>query len=309
MQLRVSSSAAVAAILLTAATPSWADWRDDVGTLRIGVLADAGPAVTRVRLEGFRAFLEGRTELPVELVPARNLAALVDAQVTGRTAYALHSAFSYVDAVARCDCVEPIAAPVARGGASGFHALIVARSSASIDDLEDLAGRRLAVTGPDSVAGYLAPLQALADVGLDPGNDLDELVPAADPADALTMLFTAEADAAVAWSSLTGDATAGYDFGILTAMVAAGDLVMDEIAIVWQSPEIPFGPHVVRADMPAELKVLLADALTSLDEEAPEILDAVDRSTYGGGGFRLIQEDAYGYLAAIVTGGTEGDER
>ena len=64
------------------------------------------------------------------------------------------------------------------------------------------------------------------------------------------MLFTDEADLAAGWSSLAGDAASGYSFGVFTRMVPAGALSMDRLKIVWQSPLIPFGPHVVRRDLP-----------------------------------------------------------
>jgi phosphonate transport system substrate-binding protein len=83
-------------------------------------------------------------------------------------------------------------------------------------------------------------------------------------------------------------------------MVAEGALSMDQVRIVWQSALIPFGPHTVRSDMPDELKTLLRDALTAVGVEAPDVLDAVDRSAYGGGGFVSAAADDYAPLAALV---------
>ena len=83
-------------------------------------------------------------------------------------------------------------------------------------------------------------------------------------------------------------------------MVASGTLTMDQVRIVWQSPLIPFGPHAVRTDMPAELKTLLRDALTAMAAEAPDVLDAVDRSSFGGGGFVAASAADYAPLAPLV---------
>jgi len=292
---------------LAGAIPAAADWREDVGVLKIGMVAEAGAAYTRRQMEGFRGFIEGRTQLSTEIVPFPSYQALAGAQASGRVAYAMHTAFSYVDTAVRCGCVEPLAAPVSADGSTGFYALVVSAAGGDLTDLAGLRGRRLAVTGVDSVAGYLAPLHALGQHNIDPEADLGALIHAADPVDAVTMVFTDEVDAAVTWSSLSGESETGYAFGALTAMVASAELSMDEVRIIWQSPLIPFGPHVIRSELPPELKILLADALVSLAGEAPEILDAVDRSTYGGGGFRAISEDAYAFVASIVGGRVEAE--
>ena len=126
------------------------------------------------------------------------------------------------------------------------------------------------------------------------------IVTAADPEDAVTALFTDEADLAAGWSSLAGDAAAGYSFGVFTRMVSAGALSMDRLRIVWQSPLIPFGPHVLRRDMPAELKALIADALMAMANEAPDALDAVDRSSIGGGGFVPAAAKDYAVIEELV---------
>lgn len=300
--LRTTFAAMVVA-LAAPSPPAMADWRDELASLKIGVVADAGAAYTRVRLERFRTFIEARIELPVEIVPFPGYAALVDAHAAGRTDYAIHTALSYVATALRCRCVEPVAAPLAADGARGFHALLIARSGSGIESLRDVAGARLALTAEDSVAGHLAPLHALEGEGLDPESDLAAIIAAEDPEDALTMLFTDEADVAAAWSSLEGERATGYSFGALATMVASASLVMDEIGIVWQSPLIPFGPHAVRSDLPPELKILLLDALSSVGLEAPEILDDVDRSTHGGGGFARIEPDDYAFVEEVVVSG------
>ena len=83
-------------------------------------------------------------------------------------------------------------------------------------------------------------------------------------------------------------------------MVSAGALAMDRLRIVWQSPLIPFGPHVVRRDLPEELKTLIADALKAMATEAPDALDAVDGSSIGGGGFVPVTDKDYAVIDGLV---------
>jgi len=272
-----------------------AAWRDDHAVLRVGFLTTAGVGYDALRLEPFRAYLESWLPLPVELVALASYAALVDAQVTDRVQYAIHSATSYVTAAEACDCVEPLALPAAFDGARGFHAILVTRADGAIATLADAEGARLAVAGEDSVAGRLVPMKLLAREGIDPEVYFSTIVETAGPEAAVTALFTGVADVAAAWSSPTGQ-----NFGVLAAMVGDGVLGTGQVRSVWASPLIPFGPHAVRSDVPEELKVQLAAALTQMATASPEALDAVDRSTIGGGGFVAVADGDYAVIEALM---------
>lgn len=285
---------------MIAATAARADWRDDVKVLRIGVLTAETPGADIARLEPFRAYLAEKIALPVELVPATTMATLIEAESSGRVQYAILSAGAYAATSEICKCVEPLVLPAAMDGSRGFHAILLARADGPIRKLEDTDGARLALGAADSVAGRLVPLKEFAAAGIDPSSHFAALYESPGPVDAVRALLDGRADVALAWSSLAGDAATGYSFGPLTTMVAGGALSMDQVRIVWQSALIPFGPHAVRTDMPAEEKTALRDALTALAAEAPDILDAVDGSAYGGGGFVAASAEDYAPLMALV---------
>lgn len=282
------------------AGPAAADWRDEVKALRVGVLAPADSAY-RVRvLEPFRLYLEERLALPVEIVPVPSYTELIDAQSGAHVQYALHSATSFASAVEACQCIEAIGAPLSAGGALGFYSVLVAKADSGIASLEDARGRRLALAGEESIAGHLVPMHGFSKESVDPGTFFSRIDIAADPEAAIRSLLAGEVDVAVAWSSLTGVESAGYDFGSLTRMVGDGSLSMADIRVVWQSRLIPFGPHAVRSDVPDELKSLLSEALRSMATEAPQALDAVDRAGFGGGGFATPDPTLYAMMRELV---------
>jgi phosphonate transport system substrate-binding protein len=227
---------------------------------------------------------------------------LIEAQATARVHYAVYSATAFVTASATCRCVDPIAVPTASGGEKGFHALLIARADGGVDSLADAKGARLALAGPDSVGGRLLQLRGLEAEGIVAGDHFSKFVDVADPEMAVTALLAGEADLAAAWSSLSGDAAAGYSFGVLAALVADGGLVMDQIRIVWQSELIPFGPHAVRTGLPGELKSLLSEALGAMSAEDPAALDAIDRS--GGSGFVTADAGMFAAVEALVAPAT-----
>jgi phosphonate transport system substrate-binding protein len=289
--------AAVAAALPAAVQ---ADWREDLKVLRIGFLSTNSPAADIARMEPFRAYLEARIGVPVELIPATTYRSLIDAEVSGRVPYAIHSATSFATAAALCDCVEPLAAPVAPDGSRGFYAVLVVRGDSAAQTLADLKGARLALSADDSIAGRLVPLKAFAAEGIDAATHFSTLFESPGPEAAIGAVLDGRADAAVGWSSLAGDAVSGYSFGVLRSMVSAGKLAMGQIRIIWQSQLIPFGPHAVRKDLPGELKPLLVEALAALAAEAPDVLDAVDRSAFGGGGFAPVSAGDYAVISELV---------
>lgn len=291
----------IAFAALAAATSAKADWRDDVRVLRVGVLATDSPATALARLEPFRAYLSTRLSFPVELVPTTSAEALIEAEASGRVPYAILSASAYAAASVSCKCVEPLALPSAFDGARGFYAVLLARADSPIKALADTDGARLALGAADSVTGHLLPMKAFAAAGIDPATHFAALYESPGPVDAIAALLDGRVDVALAWSSLTGDPAAGYAFGPLHTMVMAGALSMDQVRVVWQSPLIPFGPHAVRTDMPDEEKTLLRDALVAMATEAPDVLDAVDRSAYGGGGFVAAAAADYAPLEPLVT--------
>jgi phosphonate transport system substrate-binding protein len=304
MILKTRSAALMVVLVALSAlvgSSALADWREDVRVLRIGVLAGSGASYTLATMEPFRSHLEFRLGIPVELVPASSYSALIDAQVSARVDYAIHSAASYVTTAATCTCVEPLVVPASADGAIGFYAILIVRAGSPIRQLVDARGARLAVSSADSIAGRLVPLKALTREGIDVDTYFSAMVETTDPATAITTLFTDEADVAVGWSSLTGDAASGYDFGVLNRMVGNRTLSMDEIRVVWQSPLIPFGPHAVRTSLPADLKALLAETLTEMGGLAPAALDAVDRRSIGGGGFVAVDAAAYAVIEDLVT--------
>jgi hypothetical protein len=59
--------------------------------------------------------------------------------------------------------------------------------------------------------------------------------------------------------------------------------------------------------MPAELKGLLRDALLGLASADPDALDAVDRSSLGGGGFVAATVGDYAVIDNLVAGAATTD--
>ncbi len=117
---------------LIAGAPAIADagWRQDMGTFRIGLLADPGTDRNVAGLADIRRAYELALGMPVSVFVAKDYAALIDAHATSRIDYAIYSATAYATAQRLCSCVEPIAARQGPGRDLGVRAVLVMRKSA-----------------------------------------------------------------------------------------------------------------------------------------------------------------------------------
>jgi phosphonate transport system substrate-binding protein len=278
--------------------PAAAQWRETIPTVRVGVLAGLNPSYLQSQLEPFRSYLEDRLGIAVELVPAADYPTMMAAQMAGGLQIAFLSASAFAATSVACDaCVEPLVVPTTPDGIAGYHAILVVPAGSPIDGPADLNGRRLAVSAADSIAGRLLPLRLFAEAGV-PETAI-QLIERASPEAAIAAMLAGEADAALAWSSLTGDRAAGFAVGALAQMVATATLTMDQIGIAWTSPLIPYAPLSVQASLPADFKADLATAMTGLRAADPEAYAAIDRGH--GGGFVPADAAMFAPLLLLAT--------
>ncbi|WP_436170717.1 phosphate/phosphite/phosphonate ABC transporter substrate-binding protein [Mesorhizobium sp. LjNodule214] len=311
--MRSALKACAAAFALLAA--SWpnaarADWRDDIGTFRIGIVAEAGGGNT---VPGLALLTDAYTKglgMKVEFVVARDYAALIEAQASGRIEYAVYSATAYATASRRCGCVEPLVAPVDADGAIGIRSVLVTRDG-KVPDLAAMASHRIAMAPSDSIGGSLMPLAGLKADGVELSEDAPYLVHAASAAAAEAMLIDGQADALFGWEKAMADGqpavldgqSAVLDdrlaepAGTVARLEAAG-LPKSELQLVWTSGLLRYGPHAVRSDLDPEAKRRLTVFLTNLKSMTPDVYDLLEAAHSGG--FAIASSKDYAMAAAIV---------
>ncbi|NLH82953.1 MAG: phosphate/phosphite/phosphonate ABC transporter substrate-binding protein, partial [Phyllobacteriaceae bacterium] len=247
---------------------------------RLGIVAADRREVAAARVEPFRHELASVLGRDVTVETFDDEAALVGALVARRIDYAPLSAIGFATATRLCDCVEPLAAPRDADRAAGWHAVVLARAGSGPARPEDLAGRRLAVAPASSIGTRRIPLAMLAR-SAPVGAEAPRLVETAGPAEALRALLDGRAEAALVWSSLEGDADAGWSRGPLAEAVARGEARAEDVRVVWASPLLPLGPHTVQASLGEADKRRLREMLIELDAD-PEVYEAIERTHSGG---------------------------
>lgn len=294
--------AVLVVVIALSAYPVWADWRGETGTFRIGVVMQEGESYASRRLEGFRALVAEALSMPVEIYPARDASALIDAMATSRIEYGIFSALGYATAFELCECIEPLAAPVNSDSASGMRSVLIA-DTARVSRIADLADLPVAFGPENSLGGDFLPStgfrwqgKPLADAGL-------RLVPVRTTRESLRLLADGEVAAAFLWEYVRPGSPAVFVDGPRAYLE---ELSPDGFSILWHSQAIRFGPHAVRRNLPSDAKSALRQMLLGLARTDPAVYDSVSSGL--GGGFEATVSDEYRSAVALVAAIAEGGE-
>lgn len=270
-----------------------ADWREEIGTFRVALAANGDAATTAMRAEPFRLSLEAALGMPVEIVPAKDYAALIDAASRSRIEYAILSANAYSAAWAACECVEPLVIAASGDGSSAFRQNLFVRAGGPVS-LVGLKGRKIAVIDTGAVGGELLAMHELRLQGLDLSSDAVELVRFAASNEAVAAFASGTVDALLGWSP--DPATSSASRGTLAAIALSG-ADPSQFRSIWQSSALPNRVHAIRRNLDAEAKTLLRSLLSSLFSTDPVAYDSVE--PVHGGGFLAARQSQFEALAAM----------
>ena len=282
-----------------AAMAAGAAQAEDLKTFRIGILGGENEAD---RLRNFQCMVE---QLPaaigvekVSLFPAADYDGVVQGLLGGTLDYAELGASGYAKVyLSDPKAVEPILTTIQTDGSTGYFAVMVARKDSGIKSLEDMKGKKLGFADPDSTSGYLVPSVSLpGDVGMPIDEYFGDTGFGGGHENLVLEVVKGNFDAGTTWSSGVGKFDDGYTSGNLRKMVDKGILDMGDLVQVWQSPQIPNGPIVVRSSMDADMKQKFKDFMMALPEKDPQCFSAIQGGDYKG--FTEVDENFYKTIIA-----------
>jgi len=264
------------------AQPAMAGWREDIGTFRVGIVAEPGagnaiPGLTELS-EAFGEALG----MKVEFFVARSYPALIDAQVSGRIDYAVYSASAYAAASLRCECIEPLVAPTGVDGSTGIRSVLIVLDG-KISTTDDLTGSKIALLPPDSVAGHQVPLAMFRPGGRSLMGTEDFLLQAGSAEAAETLLIDGVADAIFGWiTAMPPNAPDATPSGGTIARLEAAGIDRSRLTVVWQSDTLRYGPHAVSIALHPDPKGRLTEFLTRMKLADPEMYERLEAYRLGG---------------------------
>jgi phosphonate transport system substrate-binding protein len=288
---------------------SFADWRDDIGRFRIGIVASGSADKVASEAEPFRLAVEEKLGLPVEILPMANLSRLASAHIDGRVEYAVYPATTYAAAWVNCECIEPVVVARAQDNTINTYFVLIGRTSADRLSVSDLAGKKIWLLTGEEAMGQQFAIHGLRSAGTAVSGGGTGFLVAENPRKALEEFHKGEGDALIGWSSLQGDLAAGYSRGTLKQLAELNEGSISRYQIVWKSGPVPHRTHAIRKNLDGEVKKLLRELLGALFEDDPVAYDAIE-PVYGGG-FQIATQSQYGavtdFVRALIPADNEND--
>lgn len=281
----------VGIIWLLSCTLAHADWRQDIGTLRIGVVVDSNNSLLIVQAEPFKLAIQEALNIPVEIFAARDYPSLVRAHSDGRVEYAILSASAYAAVHVICECAEPLVVALAGDGTASYKSILITRDKDGLNSVEDLKGKHLIALSEDSIAGYSYPLFELAKGGINLKNEGGKITFGSEFEPAAKQFSDGIGDALLGWSSVQGDKSAGYSRGTLKDLVDINGAPLKGFKVIWQSSDISHNVHSVRKNLPGEAKTILRELLSKMNTEDPVAYDSIE--PYYSGGFLIARQTTF----------------
>ncbi len=239
-----------------------------VKVLRVGFTATETDADRIAQLDSYKAYLEEKMGVPVQVFRASDYLGVAQAMEAGQLDLASVGPSNYASLHLRMgDKVRPILMP---GDASYYSALYV-RADSPYKSLADLKGKTLAFADINSTSGYLIPNFLLRGEGYDPKSFFGKTIFAGGHEQGVIAVLRGQADAGVTWSSMEGEEATGYTRGIFHRMVKSDLLKMQDIRVLWKGGPIPPGPMVAATSLPEDFLQRLIDVHKELQTARPDI--------------------------------------
>lgn len=154
--------------------------------------------------------------------------------------------------------------PVERDGMVFCNGADAMAGPAGLDSIDKVKGANVALLGPGSPAGYIYPILALQEAGLDTDTDINQIPVTANDASVLAVY--------------NGDAEVGFSFwDARTIVVKDTPDVGEKVVVFALTEEIPNDGVALSSDLSPELQERITTALADFSdtEEGSKILESV----------------------------------
>ncbi len=202
----------------------------------------------------FQKILSEKTGLTFKLFPVTGRTVVAETFRSGKLDFALSGPSEYVMIKHRSDAL-----PVIGLSRPGYYSVVVTRKDSGIHSLSDLKGKKIAFGDHGSTAYHLAPLQVLANAGIDASTDMKAI----------------NVGKLVAWKSLVrGKVDAiglNQDRFHLFSEKEVG-VSEDDFQILGRSPDLPNDLIMAAPHVPTDV---IEKVRVAFGEHGDEILEAI----------------------------------
>ena len=225
----------------------------DPGTLVFAYTPVEDPAIYEDIWTPFIEHLEEVTGKDVQFFAVQSNSAQVEAMRSGRLHIAGFSTGPTPFAVNLAGAV-PFALMGSDDGRFGYTLQVYTQADSDIQEMPDLAGKRVAHTSPTSNSGNQAPRALFPDLGVVPDEDYE-------------VTYSGSHD-----QSMLGVVAGDYDAApvaseVVDRMAERGLYDAEDVRIVWESEPFPTTSYTYAHDLSPELKDKIEEAFFSFDFE------------------------------------------
>jgi phosphonate transport system substrate-binding protein len=205
--------------------------------------------------------LSDATGLVVEANVGTDFSAVREAMCAGQAHIGWLNTFNYV--MAHEQCGVDAAMVTSRFDATTYSGQIIVRADSGIETLADLEGKVMCWVDPASTSGYIIPRIMLAAEGIDPDTAFSETIEAGSHNNVVTQVYNGDCDAGATFA----DARTGIEEEFPD--------VLDVVAVLATTSEIPNDSVSFIADFPAEMRAEIVAALLDISA-SPEGQEALN---------------------------------
>jgi phosphonate transport system substrate-binding protein len=243
-------------------------WRAAFRELGFGVIPVETQTQTTESFAGFIAYASEKLGVPVRLFTASDFIGVNNALVAKQIHFAWTSPSAFAGSYLECACVEPLVAALDKDGNLGYNSVLIVRADSPYQTVDDLRGKIVARTEPNSNSGYLVPMVEFARMGKPVDRFFNSPVSGGHTQSVLGVL-NGTYDAAFTWT------TRGDGYGQIRTMIDRGMLRRDQIRVIWESAVVPAPPVITHVDYPADLKQDLVNFFLQLHRDRPDLARVV----------------------------------
>ena len=201
-------------------------------------------------------YLEKRLGMKVEFTPVSDYPAAVEALVNKKVDLVWFGGFTHVQAQIRSGGkIVPIAQRVED---TKFQSVFIAKTDSGIKTLADMKGKQISFGSQSSTSGHLMPRSNLLAAGINPEKDFRRIA------------YSGAHDATIA-SVVSGKVdAAALDITVWRKFVSENKVDTKAVDVFFTTPPFFNYNWSVHADMPADLREKVKQALLDIDPATPE---------------------------------------
>ena len=283
--MRFSKILATAAALLSlSAVDTAADWRKDHPKIVFGPVTSEDLDTKVLRWTPMAEYLAEALGVEVELRYATDYVGILQAMDVGEVDIASFGGGPYATAWDMLDGdIEPLAMTTGTDGTKGYYSVVIAPKDSPLEKIEDIQGKSIVFSDPNSTSGYLVPSFYLRREGKLEGF-VDSVNFSGGHENSILSVLRGDFDVAA-----TGMST--YERSFWGRMAEAGTIEDNAVKVLWKSPIIMNPAFVTRKSYPEDMKTDLRDALLAFPTAAPEAFATVSKG--GWGSTEPVTHEAY----------------